>query len=316
MKTIVAGGAGFIGSHLCKRLINDGHEVICLDNLIAGEREKVKELFDHPKFQFIKHDIIKPLNPSTFKLPAQLDFIYHLASPASPIKYSQYPIETLLVNSQGTYNLLDLSLKSGAKFLFASTSEIYGDPQEHPQKETYWGKVNPVGTRSCYDEGKRFGEALTMAYLRKHKLDTKIVRIFNTYGPGMNLNDGRVVSNFILQALRGEDLTVQGDGTQTRSFCYISDMVEGLLAMMTSKETGPINLGNPEEISILDLAKKVIKLTGLKAKIKFTSLPEDDPARRQPDISLAKEKLNWQPQISLADGLQKTIEYFRQMVYK
>lgn len=314
MKALVTGGAGFIGSHLCRKLIEEGSEVICIDNLIAGEKEKVKDLLDHPKFKFIEHDVIKPFNHLAIQPFSHLDLVFHLASPASPEKYSKFPIETLLVNSQGTYNLLQLSVKNKAKFLFTSTSEIYGDPQQHPQKETYWGRVNPVGPRSCYDEGKRFGEALTVNFLERYNLDAKIVRIFNTYGPGMSLDDGRVISNFILQALRGEDLTVQGDGKQTRSFCYIDDMVEGLMKMMFSSESGPINLGNPEEISILDLAKKVIKLTGSKVKIKFTSLPEDDPSRRQPDITKARKKLNWQSQVPLSEGLKKTIEYFRKKI--
>lgn len=314
MKALVTGGAGFIGSHLCRKLIEEGSEVICVDNLIAGEKEKVKDLLKNSKFKFIEHDVIKPFGRLMEKQFGHLDLIFHLASPASPEKYSKFPIETLLVNSQGTHNLLQLSVKNKAKFLFTSTSEIYGDPQQHPQKETYWGRVNPVGPRSCYDEGKRFGEAISVTFLERHNLDAKIVRIFNTYGPDMSLDDGRVISNFILQALRGEDLTVQGDGKQTRSFCYISDMVEGLLKMMFSSESGPINLGNPEEISILELAKKVIKLTASKTKIKFTPLPEDDPARRQPDITLAKKKLNWEPKVSLDEGLQKTIEYFKKEI--
>lgn len=314
MKALVSGGAGFIGSHLCKVLIKTGQEVVCLDNLIAGEKAKIQDLLNNPQFTFIEHDIIQPLEPETIKKISHLDLVYHLASPASPIKYYQYPIETLLVNSQGTYNLLELSLGKGAKFLYTSTSEVYGDPEQHPQKESYWGKVNPVGPRSCYDEGKRFAEALTMAYFKKKQLDAKIVRIFNTYGPGMSLDDGRVVSNFILQALRNEDLTINGDGRQTRSFCYIDDMIEGLLKMMGSPENGPINLGNPEEVTIRQLAQKIIKTTGSSSKIKFLPLPEDDPYRRQPDITLARQKLNWQPQISLEEGLRKTIEYFKRLV--
>lgn len=314
MKALVTGGAGFIGSHLCHTLINHDYEVICVDNFLAGEKAKIQDLLNNPQFTLIEHDIIQPLEKATIEKISHLDFVYHLASPASPIKYHQYPIETLLVNSQGTYNLLELSLEKEAKFLYTSTSEIYGDPEQHPQKESYWGKVNPVGPRSCYDEGKRFGEALTMAYIRKRQVKAKIVRIFNTYGPCMSLEDGRVVSNFILQALRNEVLTINGDGQQTRSFCYIDDMIEGLLKMMDSPEHGPINLGNPEEISIQKLAGKIIQLTHSSSRIKFLPLPEDDPYRRQPDIALARQKLNWQPQISLEEGLQKTIKYFQKFI--
>lgn len=307
---LVTGGAGFIGSHLCNALIKKGYKVICVDNLITGSRENIKHLRQNKNFEFIKKDIANGrLNVS------KVDHIYHLASPASPIDYQNYPEETALTNSVGTINILTLARKTGARFLLASTSEIYGDPLKHPQKETYWGNVNSFGPRSCYDESKRFAETVTYIYLRKYALDARVVRIFNTYGPRMQRDDGRVISNFINQAIEGKPLTVYGDGSQTRSFCYISDMVEGIYGAMFEKGTkGEIfNLGNPEEYSVINLAHKIKKLTGSKSKIVFSALPPDDPMQRQPDISKAKKLLNWSPKVSLTEGLKKTIEYYKSL---
>lgn len=313
MKCLVAGGAGFIGSHLCDKLLAENHKVVCIDNFITGSKKNISHLQKQKNFTFLKWDVIKPL-PNNLEVEA----VFHLASPASPNKdsemsYLKHPIETLLVNSTGTKNLLDLSLKCKAQFLFASTSEVYGDPKTHPQPETYWGNVNPVGIRSCYDEAKRFGESITMAYQRKFNLDTRIIRIFNTYGPRMDPNDGRVIVNFIRQALAGKPMTVFGDGSQTRSFCYIDDMVEGLIrAMFKTNTRGEIiNIGNPDEYSILETAKFVKDKIGAKSEIIFSPLPEDDPTRRKPDIAKAEKLLDWSPQIPISVGLEKTISYMK-----
>lgn len=309
MRTIlVTGGAGFIGSHLCRHLA-ESNKTICVDSLITGDKGHISNLLEYPNFVLIEHDIVKPLN-----IQEHIDEIYDLACPASPPDYQRFPIETLMVCSQGVKNMLDLAVKNNAKFLHTSTSEVYGNPKEHPQKESYWGNVNPIGVRSCYDEGKRFAESLIVNYRKKYGLDAKIARVFNTYGPRMRLDDGRVVSNFITQALKGEDLTVYGDGSQTRSFCYISDMIEGILKMMQSSESGPINLGNPNEMSVLDLAKKVLELTGSSSKIIFEELPADDPVQRRPDITLARKKLGWEPKIGLEEGLRETIAWFKSKI--
>jgi UDP-glucuronate decarboxylase len=304
MKVLVTGGAGFIGSHLCRQLLNDGHEVTCLDNFFTGNEANISDLKENPNFTFIEHDINKPLE-------LEVDQVYNLACPASPVHYQKDPVQTTTTNVLGVINMLELAKKNNAKILQASTSEIYGDPKVHPQPETYNGNVNTVGTRACYDEGKRCAETLFMDYHRQHNLDIRIVRIFNTYGPNMYEDDGRVVSNFIVQALRGEDLTIYGDGNQTRSFQYIDDLIDGMVKMMEVGDfIGPVNIGNPEETSINDLANKIIELTNSKSTITHKELPEDDPEKRKPDISLAMEKLNWQPRVSLDEGLGKTIEYF------
>ena len=303
-RILITGGAGFIGSHLCDYLINKGHDVICVDNLFSGSKNNIRHLLSHPYFEFIRHDIIHPLF-------IEVDQVYHLACPASPIHYQYNPIKTIKTNVMGTINMLGLAKRVRARILLASTSEIYGNPKVHPQPETYWGNVNPIGPRSCYDEGKRVAETLMMDYHRQNNVDIRIVRIFNTYGPRMALNDGRVISNFIVQALRGNPLTVYGDGTQTRSFCYISDLIEGLVKTMEQEDfIGPVNLGNPNEIKIIELAKIVLKLTHSKSDIIFKPLPPDDPVRRCPDITLARQKLNWQPNVSLEEGLKETIKYF------
>jgi len=304
-RTVITGGAGFLGSHLCKRLVSEGYEVICVDNCFTGTRKNIAELLSYPNFEFIRHDI-------TFPLYIETDEIYNLACPASPIHYQFDPVQTTKTSVHGAINMLGLAKRLKAKILQASTSEVYGDPEIHPQPESYWGKVNPIGPRSCYDEGKRCAETLFFDYYRQHGLKIKVARIFNTYGPRMHPNDGRVVSNFIVQALSNKDITVFGDGSQTRSFCYVDDLIEGLIKMMNSPDdfTGPVNLGNPNEFSVLELAKKIIEITGSKSKIVFKPLPQDDPCRRQPDISLAKEKLDWQPTVNLDKGLEKTIEYF------
>jgi len=307
LKTVVVtGGAGFIGSHLCDYLINKGFKVICVDNLITGNLENISHLSKNKRFEFIKHDITKYIN-----IPGKVDYILDFASPASPIDYLKYPIQTLKVGSLGVHNCLGLAKLKRATFLLASTSEIYGDPLVHPQREDYWGNVNTIGPRGCYDEAKRFAEALTTAYHRVHKIDTKIVRIFNTYGERMRLNDGRVVPNFISQALKGEDITVYGNGKQTRSFCYISDLVEGIYKLLISDFNEPVNLGNPDEKTILQFAKIIIKLTDSKSKIIFKPLPVDDPKQRCPDISRAKKILKWKPKVSLEEGLKRTIDWFR-----
>ena len=323
-RILITGGAGFIGSHLCERFINDGHEVICLDNYFTGNKENVSHLMNHHRFELIRHDITEPIL-------MEADWILNLACPASPIHYQYNPVKTIKVNVLGARNMLGLAKRVKARILQASTSEIYGDPDVHPQKEEYWGNVNPVGKRSCYDEGKRVAETLFFDYMRQNKVDTKVVRIFNTYGPRMRSDDGRVVSNFIVQALKNEPITMYGDGSQTRSFCYIDDMIEGLIRMMDyetgeyirepdytkqylSGYPGPINLGNPHEVSIYSIAKLVTELAGSKSEIVFRPLPEDDPKRRCPDITKAKGILEWQPYVQLEEGLQKTVEYFRKKI--
>lgn len=305
MRILVTGGAGFLGSHLCERLLNEGNEVVCLDNLFTGRKKNIVHLLKNPYFEFVRHDVIDP-----FKF--EVDQIYNLACPASPPHYQYNAIKTIKTSVMGAINCLGLAKRLGARVFQASTSEVYGDPVEHPQKETYWGNVNTIGLRSCYDEGKRCAETLFFDYHRQNGVDIRIVRIFNTYGPRMLANDGRVVSNFIVQALRGEDLTVFGEGLQTRSFCYYSDLIEGFLRLMNQDEvTGPINIGNPGEFTMLELAEEVLKLTGSKSKIIHKDLPSDDPKQRKPDITLANEHLDWQPKVSLSEGLSHTIEYFK-----
>ena len=305
MRILVTGGAGFLGSHLCERLLVEGHEVLCLDNFFTGRKKNVAHLLNHPYFELIRHDITLPIL-------LEVDRIYHLACPASPVHYQYNAIKTIKANVIGTINMLGIAKRVKARILFASTSEVYGDPSVHPQKEDYWGNVNPIGVRSCYDEGKRVAETLMMDYHRQNRVDIKIVRIFNTFGPRMLPNDGRVVSNFIVQALKGEDITIYGKGTQTRSFCYVDDLIEGMESMMDAENfTGPVNLGNPEEYTILELAQKIIVMTGSRSKISYKPLPSDDPTQRQPDITLARQKLGWKPDVSVTNGLQKTIEYFK-----
>lgn len=303
---VVTGGAGFIGSYICEKLIEEGFKVICVDNLITGSLENIRHLLSDINFRFKEHNITRYID-----LGERVDYVLHFASPASPVDYLKFPIQTLKVGSLGTHNALGLALKKKAKFIFASTSEVYGDPQEHPQRETYWGNVNPIGIRGCYDESKRFGEAISMAYHRIHKIDTKIIRIFNTYGPRMRRDDGRVIPNFIYQALTNRPITIYGKGAQTRSFCYITDLVEGIFRAMNIKIHEPINLGNPNEFKILQLAKIVLKLTGSKSRIIYKALPEDDPCQRQPDIRKARQILSWRPKIELEEGLCKTIEWFK-----
>lgn len=306
MRLVVSGAAGFIGSHLCDRLIAEGHEVIGVDNFLTGSRRNLEHLLEHPRFCLLEQDVTQP-----FAVSGPVDGVLHLASPASPKDYLEHPIETLEVGSLGTRNLLELARRHQARFLLASTSECYGDPLEHPQSETYWGNVNPVGPRSCYDESKRFAEALTMAYHRVWGLRTSIARIFNTYGPRMQLDDGRVVPSFIDQALAGGPVVVYGDGSQTRSFCYVSDMVEGLYRLFFSEERYPVNLGNPEEMTIREFAEYICQLTGIAARIEYAPLPEDDPKRRRPDISKARRVLGWEPRVPLEEGLRETLAYFR-----
>ncbi|MCX5693840.1 MAG: SDR family oxidoreductase [Candidatus Omnitrophica bacterium] len=303
---LITGGAGFIGSHLCKKLLNNGYKVICLDNFITGRRDNLAPFAKDSNFQLEICNVFGYID-----IPGKIDYVLHSASLPSPKDYLNFPIQTLKVGSLGTHNALGVAKKKKAVFMLFSTSEVYGDPLEHPQKENYWGHVNPVGLRGCYDESKRFAEAITMAYHRVHKLNTKIARIFNTYGPGMRHNDGRVVPNFINQALTGRALTVYGNGRQTRSFCYIDDVVEGVLRLMLSKENFPVNLGNPNEFTMLQLVKLIIKLTGSKSRIVFKGLPQDDPRQRQPDIAKAKRLLGWKPAVSLEDGLKRTISWFR-----
>ena len=304
-RTLITGGAGFIGSHLCDRLLDKGHEVLCVDNFFTGARSNITHLLDHKNFELTRHDVTHPLF-------VEIDQIYNMACPASPIHYQFDPVQTTKTSVHGAINMLGLAKRTKARILQASTSEVYGDPAVHPQQEDYWGNVNPIGPRSCYDEGKRCAETLFFDYHRQHQLDIKVARIFNTYGPRMNPNDGRVVSNFIVQALKGEDITLYGDGDQTRSFCYVDDLVAGLIALMDSGDgiTGPINLGNPGEFTISELAEHVIELTGSKSKMVHKPLPQDDPRQRQPDITRAKEQLDWEPSIKLRDGLTKTIAYF------
>lgn len=308
-RILVTGGAGFIGSHLCRKLLELGNEVICVDNLYSGSKKNINSLLKNPLFEFIRHDV-------TFPLYIEIDEIYNLACPASPVHYQHDPVQTTKTNVNGAINLLGLAKRCGAKIFQASTSEVYGDPEMHPQKETYWGHVNPIGLRSCYDEGKRCAETLFFDYYRQHKLQIKVARIFNTYGPNMSLNDGRVMSNFIVQAIRGDDLTIFGDGSQTRSFCFVDDIVEAFILMMNSPDfvIGPINLGNPNEITILELASKVLELVDSKSKIIFRELPKDDPRKRKPDIELAFTQIGWQPRVGLADGMEKTVEYFQNLI--
>ncbi len=308
MRVLVTGAAGFVGSHLCDRLVAEGDSVIGVDNLLTGRLENLEQLQNNAKFEFQQLDVSEPFDIG------RVDYVFHFASPASPVDYSNHGIETLKVGSYGSVNCLEIAKKSGAKYLLASTSECYGDPTVHPQPESYWGNVNPIGPRSVYDESKRFAEAMTMAYLRYHKVDTHIVRIFNTYGPRLQLNDGRVISNFMKQALRGDDLTVYGDGSQTRSFCYVSDEIEGILRLSRTDEHLPTNIGNPVEFTILDCAHKVLEVTGSKSRITFEPLPVDDPKQRRPDIGKAKRLLNWEPKIDLAAGLRLSMEYFERAI--
>jgi UDP-glucuronate decarboxylase len=305
-RILVTGGAGFVGSHVCERLLNEGHEVICLDNYFTGSKQNIVHLMDHHFFELVRHDVTNPYM-------IEVDEIYNLACPASPVHYQYNPIKTIKTSVMGAINMLGLAKRVKARVLQASTSEVYGDPQVHPQPETYWGHVNPIGTRSCYDEGKRCAETLFMDYRIQNEVDIKIVRIFNTYGPRMHPNDGRVVSNFIVQALKGEDITIYGDGKQTRSFQYVDDLVEGMIRMMGSRREfwGPVNIGNPSEFTMLELANTILKLTNSKSKLSFLPLPQDDPMQRQPDISLAKKELDgWEPRVPLNEGLQRTINYF------
>lgn len=308
-KMLITGGAGFLGSHLCDRLIADGHDVLCVDNFYTGNKENVKQLLGDPHFELMRHDVCFPLY-------VEVDKIFNLACPASPVHYQYDPVQTTKTSVHGAINMLGLAKRTKARILQASTSEVYGDPEAHPQPESYWGKVNPIGIRSCYDEGKRCAETLFFDYWRQHQLQIKIVRIFNTYGPRMHPNDGRVVSNFIVQALRGEDITIFGDGQQTRSFCYVDDLIEAMTLMMDSEKeiTGPVNIGNPGEFTMLELAETVIRLAGSRSKLSFMPLPSDDPKQRQPNIELAKSKLGWEPKVSLEDGLKRTIEYFRSVL--
>lgn len=308
-RILVTGGAGFLGSHLCDRLIKDGHDVLCVDNFFTGSKQNIVQLIGHPYFELMRHDV-------TFPLYVEVDQIYNLACPASPVHYQFDPVQTTKTSVHGAINMLGLAKRTKARVFQASTSEVYGDPEQHPQQESYWGRVNPIGPRSCYDEGKRCAETLFFDYYRQHDLDIKVVRIFNTYGPRMHPNDGRVVSNFIVQALKGEDITIYGDGSQTRSFCYVDDLIEGFIRMMGTEKgvTGPINLGNPGEFTMLELAEKVIRLTGSQSKLVFKALPTDDPKQRQPDISVAKNNLGWQPQVNLDDGLKETIAYFKKLL--
>jgi dTDP-glucose 4,6-dehydratase len=309
VRALVTGAAGFLGSHLTDRLIREGHEVIGMDNYITGARANLTHLRDHPAFRFVEHDV------STYiDLDGRVDAVFHMASPASPIDYLKLPIQTLKVGSLGTHNSLGLAKAKGARFFLASTSEVYGDPQLHPQPETYWGHVNPVGPRGVYDEAKRFAEAMTMAYHRYHDLDTRIIRIFNTYGPRMRKQDGRVVSNFIIQALEGTPLTVYGSGEQTRSFCFVDDMIEGMMLLFQQGGADPVNVGNPQEFTVLELARIVRRLTGSKSEIVHEDLPTDDPKQRRPDISQARRLLGWDPRVQLEDGLRRTIDYFRTLL--
>lgn len=306
MRILVTGGAGFLGSHLVSKLVEQGHDVICVDNFYTGSRSNIQELLQHPRFELMRHDV-------TFPLYLEVDQIYNLACPASPVHYQRDPVQTTKTSVHGAINMLGLAKRTGARILQASTSEVYGDPEIHPQTESYWGRVNPIGIRSCYDEGKRCAETLFFDYWRQYSTDIRVIRIFNTYGPNMNMEDGRVVSNFIVQALRGDDITIYGDGSQTRSFCYVDDLIEGMVRFMNleSDFVGPINLGNPTEFTVRKLAEEVIRLTGSKSKVVFKELPSDDPRQRQPDIGVAKELLGWQPVTPLEEGLKRTINYFQ-----
>ncbi|MFG6339922.1 MAG: SDR family oxidoreductase [Lachnospiraceae bacterium] len=307
-RVLVTGGAGFLGSHLCDRLIEEGNDVICADNLFTGSKDNIRHLLSNPYFEFIRHDITEPLY-------VEVDQIYNLACPASPVHYQYNPIKTAKTSIIGAFNMLGLAKRVKARILQASTSEVYGDPEIHPQPETYRGCVNPIGLRSCYDEGKRMAETLFFDYYRQHKVDIRVIRIFNTYGPRMNKNDGRVVSNFIVQALKGEDITIYGDGTQTRSFCYVDDLIDGMIRMMNCEGfIGPVNIGNPGEFTMLELAKKIIEMTDSKSRLVYEPLPSDDPTQRQPVIDLAKTKLGWRPVIDLEQGLERTIDYFKRVI--
>lgn len=308
-RTLVTGGAGFLGSYICEYLLQKGHEVVCMDNLLTGAEDNIAHL-DGKRFSFVNHDVSKYI-----EIDGELDYILHFASPASPSDYLEFPIQTLKVGSLGTHNALGLARAKDAVFIIASTSEVYGDPLEHPQKESYWGNVNPVGPRGVYDEAKRFSEAITMAYRRTHGVNTKIVRIFNTYGSRMRIKDGRAIPNFLSQALKGEDLTVFGDGSQTRSFCHASDLVEGIYRLLLSDYNDPVNIGNPTEMTILEMADKILHVTGSKSKIRFAQLPEDDPKVRQPNIDIARKLLGWEPRVGLEEGLRDTIEYFRRKLF-
>lgn len=308
-RVMVTGGAGFLGSHLCERLLNDGHDVLCVDNFYSGTKDNIEHLVENPHFEMMRHDV-------TFPLYVEVDEIYNLACPASPIHYQRDPVQTTKTSVHGAINMLGLAKRTKAKILQASTSEVYGDPEVHPQNESYWGHVNPIGIRSCYDEGKRCAETLFFDYHRQHQLEIKVVRIFNTYGPRMHPNDGRVVSNFIVQALSGKDITIYGDGSQTRSFCYVDDLIEGFIRLMASPSdtTGPINIGNPVESTIKELAETIIAMVGGKSKLIFNPLPQDDPKQRKPDITLARNKLGWEPKVKLHDGLSNTVDYFKKFL--
>lgn len=308
-RILVTGGAGFIGSHLCERLLNEGNEVVCVDNFFTGTKDNIKHLLTNPYFEVIRHDICQPLY-------IEVDEIYNLACPASPIHYQFDPVQTTKVNVSGSINMLGLAKRLKVRIFQASTSEVYGDPEVHPQPESYWGNVNPIGPRACYDEGKRCAETLFFDYYRQHNIDIKVLRIFNTYGPRMHPNDGRVVSNFIMQALKGDDITIYGDGSHTRSFCYVEDMVDAIIQMMNTEKgfSGPINAGNPNEVTILELANHIISLTDSESKLRFKELPEDDPQRRKPDITLATQKLSWEPKVDLETGLTNTVSYFKQIL--
>ena len=307
-RTLVTGGAGFLGSHLCEYLLNKGHEVVCMDNLITGSKDNISHIKSE-QFQFVEHNVSEFIN-----LEGELDYILHFASPASPIDYLELPIQTLKVGALGTHNALGLAKAKKAVFFLASTSEVYGDPLIHPQPEDYWGNVHPIGPRGVYDEAKRFAEAITMAYHRTHGINTKIIRIFNTFGPRMRINDGRAIPNFLKQALTGKDLTIYGDGSQTRSFCYVSDLVEGIYRLLTSDQNNPINIGNPNEMTIKEMADKILQATNSESKITYVPLPEDDPKVRQPDITRAKKYLNWEPVVGLGEGLQSTLKYFKEQL--
>jgi dTDP-glucose 4,6-dehydratase len=310
VRTVITGGAGFIGSHLCERFIGDGHEVVCLDNLLTGTKRNIASVADHPRFQFVEHNVSEPIS-----IDGPVDNVLHFASPASPPDYLAHPIPTLKVGSLGTHNALGLAMAKNAQFLLASTSEVYGDPEIHPQREDYWGNVNPIGPRGCYDEAKRFAEAITMAYHRFHGVKTRIVRIFNTYGPRMRLNDGRVLPNFMAQVLRDEPITIYGKGDQTRSFCYVSDLVEGIVRLLNTNFSEPVNIGNPSEITVLQLAKEIMALVpNTKSKLVYEELPQDDPKRRKPDITRAQTLLGWEPVIERSVGLQRAFEYFKTVV--
>ena len=310
-RILVTGGAGFLGSHLCRLLLQDNNDVLCVDNYFTGSKQNISDLTAHPNFEVIRHDV-------TFPLYLEVDQIYNLACPASPIHYQYDPVQTTKTSVHGAINMLGLAKRVNARILQASTSEVYGDPEVHPQTEDYWGRVNPIGVRACYDEGKRCAETLFFDYRRQHNVDIKVVRIFNTYGPNMNPDDGRVVSNFIVQALKGDDITIYGDGTQTRSFCYVDDLLSGMMGMMNSRDgfTGPVNIGNPKEFTMLELAEEVLKQVGGRSKLVHLALPQDDPKQRKPDISLAQSELGWQPSIGLADGLVDTIAYFKKVLAK